>query len=61
MPIDTTEICVLEENPEYLMIYSIAVRPDAQRKGYGVCLLDFADKHAIELGMHEVRLYTKSR
>jgi ribosomal protein S18 acetylase RimI-like enzyme len=43
------------------MIYSIAVKPDAQRKGYGTTLLDFADQRAIELGLHQVRLYTNER
>jgi GNAT superfamily N-acetyltransferase len=39
---EPTGIAVLEENTEYLLIYSIAVRPEAQRKGYGRALLDFA-------------------
>jgi ribosomal protein S18 acetylase RimI-like enzyme len=43
------------------MIYSITVKPDAQRKGYGTTLLDFADQRAIELGLHQVRLYTNER
>jgi ribosomal protein S18 acetylase RimI-like enzyme len=54
-------IAVLEENLDYLLIYSIAVKPDAQRKGYGTALLDFADRRAIELGLYEVRLYTNER
>jgi GNAT superfamily N-acetyltransferase len=56
-----TGIAVLEENTEYLLIYSIAVRPEAQRKGYGRALLDFADRRAIELGLCEVRLYTNEQ
>src|SRR5215469_1083046 len=43
---EPTGIAVLEENTEYLLIYSIAVRPEAQQKGYGRALLDFADKRA---------------
>jgi ribosomal protein S18 acetylase RimI-like enzyme len=58
---EPTEIAVLEANKGYLLIYSIAVRPDAQRKGYGKVLLDFADQRAIELGFHEVRLYTNEQ
>ena len=58
---EPTGIAVLEGNTEYLLIYSIAVKPDAQRKGYGRALLDFADKRAIELGLHEVRLYTNEK
>jgi ribosomal protein S18 acetylase RimI-like enzyme len=58
---DPTGIAILEENPDHLLIYSIAVKPDAQRNGYGMALLDFADQRAIELGVHEVRLYTNER
>jgi ribosomal protein S18 acetylase RimI-like enzyme len=54
-------ILVLEGNADHLLIYSIAVEPDAQRQGYGRALLDFADKRAIELGLHEVRLYTNEQ
>jgi ribosomal protein S18 acetylase RimI-like enzyme len=56
-----TGIAILEENVDHLMIYSIAVKPDAQRKGYGTALLDFADQRAIGLGLHQVRLYTNER
>jgi len=58
---EPTGIAVLEGNIDHLLIYSIAVRPDAQRKGYGTALLDFADQRAVELGLHEVRLYTNER
>jgi ribosomal protein S18 acetylase RimI-like enzyme len=58
---EPTGIAALEENPNYLLIYSVAVKPDAQRKGYGRALLDFADERAIELGLHEVRLYTNEQ
>ena len=54
-------ILVLEVNSNYLMIYSIAVKPDAQRKGYGKALLDFADERAIKHGLREVRLYTNKQ
>ena len=46
---EPTGIVVLEGNAEHLLIYSIAVKPDAQRKGYGRAWLDFADERAIEL------------
>jgi ribosomal protein S18 acetylase RimI-like enzyme len=58
---EPTGIAVLEENTDHLLIYSIAVRPEAQRKGYGRVLLDFAEKHAIELGLRDVRLYTNEQ
>jgi ribosomal protein S18 acetylase RimI-like enzyme len=58
---EPTGVAILEEHADHLMIYSIAVKPDAQRKGYGTALLDFADQRAIELGLHQVRLYTNER
>jgi len=54
-------IAVLEANADHLLIYSIAVKPYAQRKGYGRALLDFVDNLAIELGLYEIRLYTNDR
>jgi ribosomal protein S18 acetylase RimI-like enzyme len=58
---EPTGIAVLEESADHLLIYSIAVKPDAQRKGYGAALLDFADQRAIGLGLRELRLYTNER
>jgi ribosomal protein S18 acetylase RimI-like enzyme len=58
---EPTGVAILEENADHLMLYSIAVKPDAQRKGYGTALLHFADQRAIELGLHQVRLYTNER
>ena len=58
---EPTGIAVLEESTDHLLIYSIAVKPEAQRKGYGRALLDFADKRALELGLQEVRLYTNEQ
>src|SRR5215467_2652344 len=58
---EPTGIAVLEERGDHMLVYSIAVRPDAQRKGYGTALLDFAEQRAIGLGLHEVRLYTNER
>ena len=58
---EPTGFVVLEESTDHLLIYSIAVRPEVQRKGYGKALLDFVDKRAIQLGLHEVRLYTNEQ
>ena len=58
---EPTGIAVLEERPDHLLVYSIAVKPDAQRKGYGIALLNFADQQATGLGLREVRLYTNER
>ena len=58
---EPTGVVVLEERSDHLLVYSIAVKLDAQRKGYGTALLDFADQRAIGLGLREVRLYTNER
>ena len=51
-------IAVLEEQPDHLLVYSIAVSPAEQRQGYGRALLEFADQRAIAIGVDEIRLYT---
>jgi len=58
---EPTGVVVLEEWADHLLIYSIAVKPDAQGKGYGTALLGLADRRAIGLGLHQVRLYTNER
>ena len=58
---EPTGVAVLEERTDHLLVYSIAVKPDVQRKGYGTALLDFADQRAIRLGLREIRLYTNER
>jgi ribosomal protein S18 acetylase RimI-like enzyme len=54
-------VAILEEKPDHLLVYSIAVRPGEQRKGYGRALLRLADQRAIAIGVREVRLYTNRR
>jgi ribosomal protein S18 acetylase RimI-like enzyme len=54
-------VAVPEERPDHLLVYSIAVRPEYQRKGYGAALLRFADERAAAIGVSEVRLYTNQR
>jgi ribosomal protein S18 acetylase RimI-like enzyme len=58
---EPTGVAVLEERADHLLVYSIAVKPDAQGRGYGTALLDFADQRAIGIGLREVRLYTNER
>src|SRR5215469_15004483 len=58
---EPTGVAVLEECADHLLVYSIAVKPDRQRRGYGTALLDFADQRAIGLGLREIRLYTNIR
>jgi len=54
-------IAVLEEQPDHLLVYSIAVSPAVQRQGYGNALLKFANQRAVALGVAEIRLYTNVR
>jgi ribosomal protein S18 acetylase RimI-like enzyme len=54
-------VVILEERPDHIEVYSIAVRPEAQRKGFGAMLLRFADQRAAAIGVSEVRLYTNTR
>jgi ribosomal protein S18 acetylase RimI-like enzyme len=53
-------LIVSEEQPDHLLVYSIAVRPDRQGRGCGKALLRFAEE-ARRCGMREVRLYTNQR
>jgi ribosomal protein S18 acetylase RimI-like enzyme len=54
-------LVVLEPRPDHVLIYSVAVTPNAQRRGHGKTLLMFADECAAKLGLREVRLYTNTR
>jgi len=54
-------VLVLETLPDYLLVYSVAVRPAFQGQGLAAKLLDFADRHARAAGFKEVRLYTNEK
>jgi len=54
-------IAVLEEHSDHLLVYSIAVTPEAQGQGHGTALLRFADQRAAAAGKLEIRLYTNQR
>jgi ribosomal protein S18 acetylase RimI-like enzyme len=54
-------VAVLEEQPDHLLVYSIAVDPREQRQGYGRALLAFADQRAVAIGVPETRLYTNTQ
>jgi len=54
-------VIVLEPHAGHLLIYSVAVAPEAQRRGHAKTLLMFADERARKLGLREVRLYTNVR
>lgn len=51
-------VLVLIEEPENILIYSVAIHPSYQRQGLGRELLSFAEGQAIQRGLHSIRLYT---
>ena len=54
-------VLVVEANPDFLMVYSVAVDPRWQGKGLGKALLAYADQCAIKRGLREIRLHTNSK
>ena len=55
---EITGVLVLEAEPDHLLIYSIAVRPDMQKRGIGRQLMAFAEQEARRQDYNEIRLYT---
>jgi ribosomal protein S18 acetylase RimI-like enzyme len=51
-------VLILETRADDLMIWSVAVAPEAQGRGIGNRLLAIAEARARELGRRRVRLYT---
>jgi ribosomal protein S18 acetylase RimI-like enzyme len=49
---------ILDRQPGYLIVWSIAVAPDCRGAGLGTALLDFAESNAVKAGLSEVRLFT---
>ncbi|RWP91964.1 MAG: GNAT family N-acetyltransferase [Mesorhizobium sp.] len=54
-------LITLERHDDHAMIFSVAVSPDFQGKGFGIALLKHADELTRLWGLPEVRLYTNSR
>ncbi|MBZ9794514.1 GNAT family N-acetyltransferase [Mesorhizobium sp. ES1-4] len=54
-------LITLERHPDHAMIFSVAVAPAFQGKGFGIALLDHADEQARLWGLAEVRLYTNAK
>jgi ribosomal protein S18 acetylase RimI-like enzyme len=54
-------LVVLENAADHLMIFSVAVSPEFQGRGFGRKLLRFADDQAVKAGYTEIRLYTNAR
>ena len=53
-------VLVLINEPESMLIYSIAIRPNVQKQGLGHHLLDWAEKQARLAGYKTIRLYTNA-
>ena len=54
-------LLTLERHDDYAMIFSVAVAPEFQGKGFGIALLKHADEQTCLWGLPEVRLYTNAR
>ena len=53
-------LAVLEQHPDHMMIWSLAVLPDRQGQGLGRALLRFAEDRARAAGLPELRLFTNA-
>ncbi|QKD03712.1 GNAT family N-acetyltransferase [Mesorhizobium loti] len=51
----------LERHEDHAMIFSVAVSPAFQGKGFGIELLNHADQQARLWGLPEIRLYTNAK
>lgn len=54
-------LLTLERHDDHAMIFSVAVAPTFQGKGFGIALLRHADEQTPLWGLPEVRLYTNAR
>ena len=58
---DLVGLLVIEAVEDHGLIFSVAVSPNRQGRGYGVKLLDFAEARTRSMGFSEIRLYTNAR
>lgn len=54
-------VLTLERHEDHAMIFSVAVSPAFQGKGFGIKLLNHADQQARLWGLPETRLYTNAK
>jgi ribosomal protein S18 acetylase RimI-like enzyme len=53
-------VLVLMHEPDTLLIYSVAVHPNYQHRGFGRRLLAWAEREARQAGYTRIRLYTNA-
>ena len=53
-------ILVLQHEPDSLLIYSVAINPTDQKRGFGRLLLAWAEQQAQLAGYRSLRLYTNA-
>jgi ribosomal protein S18 acetylase RimI-like enzyme len=53
-------VLVLMREPETMLIYSVAIHPDYQKRGLGYRLLAWAEREARQAGYASIRLYTNA-
>ncbi|MCZ2248043.1 MAG: GNAT family N-acetyltransferase [Bacteroidia bacterium] len=54
-------VLVLVNEPENILIYSVAIKPEYQKQGLGRRLLVWAEQRAVQDGYKSIRLYTNER
>lgn len=54
-------VLVLQNEESTLLIYSVAIHPDQQKRGYGRLLLAWAEQEAKKAGYETVQLYTNAK
>ena len=54
-------VLTLERHVDHAMIFSVAVSPAFQGKGFGIKLLNHADQQTRLWGLPEIRLYTNAK
>jgi ribosomal protein S18 acetylase RimI-like enzyme len=54
-------VLVLIYEPDNILIYSVAIKPEYQKQGLGRRLLAWAEQQAIQDGYKSIRLYTNER
>lgn len=57
---EPTGLIVLEKQTDHMLIFSVAVAPGFQGKGYGIMLLEWAETRAHAEGLGEIRLFTNA-